>query len=170
MCADTPYNLDWSPPLTVLVLMRTSFLTSRMLMHSGTCAHKCKAEAWNVSRTMLPASSSVDAWVHQPLTCGVNSTSPHWLPEGQWVKLWLCTKVSLVAALPTCLHYSIQVQVPTSMLPGLLPTGVSKSPKWELKWGKRRLPSEELRGGMDFQQTSELATVETFHAPSRFTC
>ena len=39
MCADTPYNLNWSPPPTVLVLTRTSSLTSHMRMQSGTHAH-----------------------------------------------------------------------------------------------------------------------------------
>ena len=67
----------------------TSSLTSPMWMHSGACAHKCKVEVWNISRTMSPASSCIDAWAH--LTCGRNSTGPYWLPEGSWVKLWLCT-------------------------------------------------------------------------------
>ena len=103
-------------------------LTSPMWMQSGALAHKGKAEVWSMSRIMLLASSFADVWVHLLLTCGGNWTGPHWLPEGPWVKLWQCTKVSLDMALPICMHYSSKAQEPINMPPGLPPAEASPGP------------------------------------------
>ena len=94
-----------------------STLTSPMRMQSGALTHKGKAEVWSISRIILPASSFADVWVHLLQTCGGNWIGPHWLPEGPWVKLWQCTKVSLVMPLPICMHYnyySSKVQEPST--------------------------------------------------------
>ena len=55
-------RLSWYLPKQALCTMYkcTSSLTSPMWMQSGARAHKCKAEVWNISRTMLPPSSCID--------------------------------------------------------------------------------------------------------------